>query len=116
MCDRGRKDGRRHNTSNRQQQDRNPVAHAASPYVKFRANDFCVSYSSSPLPEFWSSLLLERIVFNAYEVRGVVFRCRMRASPFRKGRLFTARTEQQPRMAIVSFVAAGFIVKPVGLV
>src|SRR5258707_4263798 len=83
---------------------------------KFPANGSCavfvcvsVAAIRSCRKDIFSSLLLKRIVFNAHEIGGVVFGCRMRPPPLRKGPLFGARAEQQTRVAIVSFMAAWFI-------
>src|SRR6266545_2913453 len=77
------------------------------------------------LPDFFGALrhrllvrsvLLQRIVFNAHEVRGVVLGRRVRAAPLRIGQLFHACSPYQPRMAIVAFDAARLVVEPVVLV
>src|SRR5258708_30216293 len=60
--------------------------------------------------------VLQRIGFGAPEVRGAVFCCRVGASALRKGKLFQARSPQQPRKTIVSFDAARFGIKSVLLV
>src|SRR2546430_12146650 len=62
------------------------------------------------------SLLLQRIVFNAHEVRGVVLGRRVWAAPLDIGQLFHARSPKQARMAIVAFDAARLVVEPVVLV
>src|SRR5260370_28498 len=50
--------------------------------------------------------LLQRIVFDAHEIRGVVFCCRVRTLPFNKGVIFNARRLHQRRQCIVPFDAA----------
>src|SRR5215510_2926894 len=50
--------------------------------------------------------LLERILFHTDEIRGVVFRRRMRAAALHVSKLLDASAQQQRRMAIVSFDAA----------
>src|SRR6266851_5426807 len=59
------------------------------------------------------STLLQRIIFDAHKVRGVVFCRRVRTSPLRKGELFHTRPPHQPREAVVSFDAAGLVIKSV---
>src|SRR5882672_5576383 len=59
------------------------------------------------------STLLQRIIFDAHKVRGVVFCRRVRTSTLRKGEFFHARSPHQPREAIVSFDAARLVVKSV---
>src|SRR5437016_4425007 len=60
--------------------------------------------------------LLQRIVFNAHEIGGVVFCRRVRTSPFRIGELLGAPSPQQPRKAIVPFDAARLVIGSVFLV
>src|SRR5262249_34666424 len=60
--------------------------------------------------------LLQRIIFNAHKIRGVVFCRRVRTSTLREGEFLRARSAHQPREAIVSFEAARFVVKSVLLV
>src|SRR5215470_5302803 len=64
----------------------------------------------------FSSLLLQRIVFNAHEVGGVVLGRGVWATSLGIGQLFHARSPQQPRMAIITFDAARLVVEPVVLV
>src|SRR5262249_32458268 len=72
-----------------------------------------ICFASALLLAF--SLLLQRIVFNAHEIRGVVLGRRVWATSLRIGQLFHTCTPQQPRMAIVSFDAARLVVEPVVL-
>src|SRR5580704_14391387 len=61
-------------------------------------------------------LLLQRIILSARDSRGVVC-CRGLWSPsFRKGEVCQARSTQQPREGIVSFVAARLVIDSVFLV
>src|SRR5215471_5637194 len=60
--------------------------------------------------------LLQRIIFNAHKIRGVVFCRRVRTSTLRKGEFLRARSSHQPREAIVSFKATRLVVKSVLLV
>src|SRR5215470_11058553 len=62
------------------------------------------------------SLLLERIVFNAHEIRRVVLGCRVRAAPFRMSEFLQPRSPDQPWMAVISLDAAGLVIEPVLLV
>src|SRR5258708_3984251 len=60
--------------------------------------------------------LLQRVIFDAHEIGGVVLCRRVRAPTLRKRELLGAGSPHQPRQAIVSFDAAGLVVKPVVLV
>src|SRR6267378_3742792 len=59
---------------------------------------------------------LQRILFNAHEIRGVVFCGRVRPSSLRKSEVFHARSQQQRRERIVSFDAARLVIRFVFLV
>src|ERR1700751_4243919 len=63
---------------------------------------------------FSTSRLLQRIVFDANEIGGAVFGRRMRTATFRIGKLFGARSPQQPRQPVVSLDAARLVIEPVG--
>src|SRR6267154_1687714 len=72
---------------------------------------------SRTMVSFYSFLaLLQRILFNAHKICGVVFCCWVRTSSLRKGEVFHARSQQQRRERIVSFDAARFVIRFVLLV
>src|SRR5262249_10001230 len=54
--------------------------------------------------------LLQRISFDTYKIRGIVFGRRMWTSTLREGELFRARSPHQPRETIVSFDAARLVI------
>src|SRR5467141_3493988 len=72
---------------------------------------------SPTMVSFYSFLAsLQRLLFNAHKIRGVVFCCRVRTSSLRKGEVFHARSQQQRRERIVSFDAARLVIRFVLLV
>src|SRR5713226_7011925 len=68
------------------------------------------------VPFYFHFALLQRILFNADKIRGVVFCCRVRTSALRKGEVFHARSQQQRREGIVSFDATRLVIRFVFLV
>src|SRR5258708_2254736 len=62
------------------------------------------------------SLLLERILFNADKIRGVVFCRRVGTSPLFEGEIFCARCQHHRREGVISFNAARFVINSVLLV
>src|SRR5690348_284486 len=59
--------------------------------------------------------LLQRIIFNAHEIRGAVACGRVRTLSLRKGGLGHTLTPHQPRRGVVSFDATGLVVNSVVL-
>jgi hypothetical protein len=58
-------------------------------------------------------VLLQRIVFDTHEIRGIVLCCRMRTAPLLIRDFFGARSAHQARMALISFDTTRLGVEPV---
>src|SRR6478736_7222190 len=86
-----------------------PTAAAAIATIIIEGKDRPLMMLSSPLP----LKLLQWIFFDAHEIRGDVFRCRVRTFSFRKVEFLRAQSVHQPRKTIVSFVAARLVIDSV---
>src|SRR5260370_41976630 len=72
--------------------------------------------SSLALLDATVTTLLQRIFFDADKICGAVLCRRVRTSSLRKSELFRTRSPHQSRQAIVSFDAAGLVIKSVLLI